>query len=314
MPQADFSLFILHFSSKQIMNDLKEIYERIKFLRGKGVKMKEIATQTGLTPSVLSALFTTVMPEFFKNTGKGMDEDKALDEALVWVNNVSKKKLLGQLDKIKTAVFAMDATPKKAESNTGNVHTDTISQAMKDALNGSTGFSGMYISYSVSSSSNAMKIEPYLITPSADGSYLEVVHNNAYGSTHHGFALMNGLSHMYVMFNENRPPQLALFNICLKLPMFERPPYLRGIYTCLDYNHNPIARRILFVKATDDTSREDFLKAKGCLKQYEELDEKERLYYQYTCGSEDVVRMRDVPAPRMTDDDLMAEKELLTDK
>ena len=163
MQQADFSLFILHFSSKQIMNDLKEIYERIKFLRSKGVKMKEIATQTGLTPSVLSALFTTVMPEFFKNTGKGMDEDKALDEALVWVNNVSKNKLLGQLDKIKTAVFAMDATPKKAESNTGNVHTDTISQAMKDALNGSTGFSGMYISYSVSSSSNAMKIEPYLI-------------------------------------------------------------------------------------------------------------------------------------------------------
>ena len=69
MQQADFSLFILHFSSKQIMNDLKEIYERIKFLRSKGVKMKEIATQTGLTPSVLSALFTTLMPEFFKNTG-----------------------------------------------------------------------------------------------------------------------------------------------------------------------------------------------------------------------------------------------------
>lgn len=138
-----------------------------------------------------------------------------------------------------------------------------------------------------------------------------MVHNNAYGSTHHGFALMNGLSHMYIMFNENRPPQLALFSICLKLPMYERPPYLRGIYTCLDYNHNPIARRILFVKASDGTSREDFLNAKGCLKQYEELDDRERLYYKYTCGGEDVVRMRDVPAPRMTDDDLLAEKELL---
>lgn len=305
---------ILHFSSKQIMDDLKEIYERIKFLRGKGVKMKEIASQTGLTPSVLSALFTTVMPEFFKNLDKGMDEDKALDEALVWVNNVSKKKLLGQLDKMKAAVFAMDAAPKTPASSAGNMHADIISQAMKDAVNGCTGFSGMYMSYSVSSSSSAMKIEPYLITPSADGSYMEVIHNNAYGSTHHGFALMNGLSHMYIMFNENRPPQLALFNICLKLPMFERPPYLRGIYTCLDYNHNPIARRILFVKAGDSTSREDFLKAKGCLKQYEELDEKEQIYYKYTCGDEDAVRMRDVPAPRMTDNDLMAEKELLAGK
>ncbi len=293
------------------MDDLKEIYERIKFLRGKGVKMKEIAAQTGFTPSVLSALFTTVMPEYFKNKDKGMPEDEALDGALVWVNNVSKKKLLGQLDKMKAALFAMDAAPKAASGDADNMHRDIIAHAMKGAVDCCTAFSGMYMSYSVSSSSNAMKMEPYLITPSADGGYVEVVHNNAYGSTHHGFALMNGLSHIYIMFNENRPPQLALFSICLKLPMYERPPYLRGIYTCLDYNHNPIARRILFVKASDSTSREDFLNAKGCLKQYEELDDRERLYYKYTCGGEDVVRMRDVPSPRMTDDDLLAEKELL---
>lgn len=293
------------------MDDLKEIYERIKFLRGKGVKMKEIAAQTGFTPSVLSALFTTVMPEYFKNKDKGMPEDEALDGALVWVNNVSKKKLLGQLDKMKAALFAMDAAPKAASGDADNMHRDIIAHAMKGAVDGCTAFSGMYMSYSVSSSSNAMKMEPYLITPSADGGYVEVVHNNAYGSTHHGFALMNGLSHMYIMFNENRPPQLALFSICLKLPMYERPPYLRGIYTCLDYNHNPIARRILFVKASDSTSREDFLNAKGCLKQYEELDDRERLYYKYTCGGEDVVRMRDVPSPRMTDDNLLAEKEPL---
>lgn len=267
------------------MDDLKEIYERIKFLRGKGVKMKEIAAQTGFTPSVLSALFTTVMPEYFKNKDKGMPEDEALDGALVWVNNVSKKKLLGQLDKMKAALFAMDAAPKAASGDADNMHRDIIAHAMKGAVDCCTAFSGMYMSYSVSSSSNAMKMEPYLITPSADGGYVEVVHNNAYGSTHHGFTLMNGLSHMYIMFNENRPPQLALFSICLKLPMYERPPYLHGIYTCLDYNHNPIARRILFVKASDSTSREDFLNAKGCLKQYEELDDRERLYYKYTCAA-----------------------------
>ena len=32
------------------MEDLQEIYDRIKFLRGKGVKMKEIAEQIGFTP------------------------------------------------------------------------------------------------------------------------------------------------------------------------------------------------------------------------------------------------------------------------
>lgn len=293
------------------MDDLKEIYERIKLLRQKGVKMKDIAERTGFPPSVLSALFSTVLPAYFKNIDKGMADDEALDNALLWVNNVSKKKLLGTIGKTKTALFAIEAAPKPKADEGDNIHIGHIERAMKGSVNLVTNFSGTYISYSVSSSSSAMKMEPYLITPADSGDYVEVVHNNAYGSTHHGFALMNGLNHMYIIFNENRQPQLALFNICLKIPMFDRPPYLRGIYTCFDYNYNPIARRILFVKASDSVSAEEFMAMKGCLKQYDELDDREKIYYEYTCGHEDVVRMRDIPAPMMTDDDLMAEKQLL---
>ena len=293
------------------MDDLREIYERIKFLRNKGVKMKDIAVSTGYAPSVLSALFTTVMPEYFKNLDKGQPESEALDNALVWVNNVSKKKLLGSLDSMKASLFEMEAVPQaKAESTTCR-YPDAIGRNMKNSVSLSSGISGAYMSYSMSSSSDAMKIEPYLIVPSEAGDYVEVVHNNAYGSTHHGFAFMNGLNHVYIIFNENRPPQLALFNICLKIPMFDCPPFLRGLYTCFDYNHNPIARRILFVKSSDSVSREDFLKMKGCQKRYDELDDTEKLYYDYTCGKGDAVRMRDVPTPKMTVADLVAEKKLL---
>lgn len=293
------------------MDDLREIYERIKFLRQKGVKMKNIAERLDMTPSVLSALFTTVMPEYIKRRDKGVEGDKALDEALVWVNNVSKKKLLATMGKMKTALFKMEAAPQAAPASTENIHLGNMAETMANAVNLVTAFSGVYMSYSASSSSDAMKIEPYLIAPSAKGDYVEVIHNNAYGSTHHGFVLMNGLSHMHLFFNENRLPQLALFNICLKLPLYDRPPYLRGIYTCFDYNYNPIARRILFVKSSDDVSREEFLKLKGCLKLPEELDEQEKAYHDYTCCREDVVRMRDVAAPKMTLEDLAAEKQLL---
>ncbi len=296
------------------MDDLKEIYERMKFLRRKGVKMKDIAECTGMIPSVLSALFTTVLPEYVKNRDKGKDEDESLDAALVWVNNVSKKKLLGSIGKMKAALFKMEAAPKTPVEKQENMHIGDIADIMKGAVNLVTNFSGVYLSYSVSSSSDSMKVEPYLIAPSENGDYVEVVHNNVYGSTHHGFVLMNGLNHIYMIFNENRLPQLALFNICLKLPMYDRPPYLRGIYTCFDYNYNPIARRILFVKVSDDVSREEFLKVKGCLKQYDGLDDREKLFYDYTCGVDDVVRMRDVPTPKMTDADLVVEKELLRGK
>ena len=286
----------------------------MKFLRRKGVKMKDIAECTGMIPSVLSALFTTVLPEYVKNRDKGKDEDESLDAALVWVNNVSKKKLLGSIGKMKAALFKMEAAPKTPVEKQENMHIGDIADIMKGAVNLVTNFSGVYLSYSVSSSSDSMKVEPYLIAPSENGDYVEVVHNNVYGSTHHGFVLMNGLNHIYMIFNENRLPQLALFNICLKLPMYDRPPYLRGIYTCFDYNYNPIARRILFVKVSDDVSREEFLKVKGCLKQYDGLDDREKLFYDYTCGVDDVVRMRDVPTPKMTDADLVVEKELLRGK
>lgn len=70
--------------------------------------------------------------------------------------------------------------------------------------------------------------------------------------------------------------QLALFYICLKLPMYDRPPFLRGVYTCFDYNYNPVARRILFVKYSDSIAREEFMKLKGELKAYEVLNKKNR--------------------------------------
>ena len=55
------------------------------------------------------------------------------------------------------------------------------------------------------------------------------------------------------MFNERDLPQFALVTIYLQLPHYEFPTMLKGLYLCLDYNHNPIARRIVLVKQSDST-------------------------------------------------------------
>ena len=47
-------------------------------------------------------------------------------------------------------------------------------------------YSGIYISYSLSSSSNALKVEPYLITPADSNDHVKVVHMSAYNTTHFG--------------------------------------------------------------------------------------------------------------------------------
>lgn len=294
------------------MDELKLIYERIAYLRTKGIKMKDIAEHSKMTPSVLSALYSTVLPAYMKNIEKGMDANSALDNALIWVNNISKKKLLCSIPSLKEGVLNFDITVKSKETSSTNHFIEELNYNSIDTLDKIGKFAGVYMSYSLSSSSKVLKIEPYLVAPSADGCYVEVAHINAYGKIHRGIAFMNGLDHLYLMFNEREKPRMALFNICLKLPMFDNPKYLKGVYTCLDYNYNPIARRILFVKMSDSILFTDFMEYKGCVKSEDSLDEKEKIYFHYTCQAEDAIRMCVIPAPQMNEEDLVLEKRILT--
>lgn len=79
------------------MDELFEIYKQIEYLRNRGVKMKEIADYTNLAPSVLSSLYSNVLPTFANTVRKGTPKEEALDYALSQVNNVSKKKLMGNI-------------------------------------------------------------------------------------------------------------------------------------------------------------------------------------------------------------------------
>ncbi len=48
------------------MNNLQEFYRKIEYLRSNGVKMKEIADWIDMAPSILSSLYTTVLPNYFE--------------------------------------------------------------------------------------------------------------------------------------------------------------------------------------------------------------------------------------------------------
>ena len=293
-------------------DDLRRLYELVTSLRQRKVKMKDMADRVGMASSVFSAIYSTVLPAYLKNVDKGMAHDEALDNALIWVNNVSKNRLLGSISAMIEILSEMDVPVwDDYRSDKGMSVIAELRRAMNASVRLASDYCGTYMSYSVSSSSKAMKVEPYLIAPSSDGTYIEVGHGSAYGCEHWGVTLMNGLSHVYLSFNENHLPQLSLFNICLKLPMYDHPPFLRGIYTCFDYNYNPIARRILFVKQSDSTDRAAFRSLKGCLKKVSELTDEEKVYYRYTCENEDVLRMCNIPFPSMTLSDLDEEKEML---
>ena len=81
------------------MDDFRELYRRIEYLRNNGIKMKEIADCAGMAPSILSSLYTTVLPTYFEEL-KNCSHEEALDHAIVLVNNISKRRLLSILPEL----------------------------------------------------------------------------------------------------------------------------------------------------------------------------------------------------------------------
>ena len=82
------------------MDKLVSLYERMKKLREAGVRMKDISEETGIASSVLSSLYSSVLPTYINLLSGGCGTESALDQGLQQVNNVSKRKLQGCLDEL----------------------------------------------------------------------------------------------------------------------------------------------------------------------------------------------------------------------
>lgn len=69
--------------------------------------MKEIADCAGMAPSILSSLYTTVLPTYFEEL-KNCSHEEALDHAIVLVNNISKRRLLSVLPELLKRLEGME--------------------------------------------------------------------------------------------------------------------------------------------------------------------------------------------------------------
>lgn len=290
------------------MNELIEIYKRIEYLRNNGVKMKDIANRIDMAPSVLSALYSSVLPTYMELLHTHTSEE-ALDEALALVNNVSKKRLLGNLNS--TKLLLMEMEPEHREDASGNPLLKLLEEQMKESVQEVFNYSGIYLSYSLSSSTDSLKIEPYIICASDNNGYVKVGMINAYKSIHWGSGIINNHQNSYLIFNERDLPQFAMVTIYLQLPHYEYPNMLKGLYLCLDYNHNPIARRIVMMKQSDSTAINDFLKMEGKIVPRAELTPELEVYYNYTCQKGDYIKTCTVPSPQLNESDLEREKKML---
>lgn len=287
---------------------LEDIYERITLLRAHGVRMKDMAAAAGWPSSVFSALYSSVLPAYRTDMAKGLAPEVAINRALAYVNNVSKKRLLSDAVPLRDALMRIEL-PEPQTPDSPLPFQQPLADACRRTVQSIGEYAGSYLSYSMASSHPALKVEPYRIVPDRDGRFVRVDHRSVYDTEHSGFALLDKPRHLYLTFNERTMPELAFFTIYLQTPLYDHPTFLKGLYLSFDYNHNPIARRIVFVKQSADT--DTFRQLKARVVEEGELTPQERYYFDYTCQRNDALRTCTVPTPRLDEHDLIAEKQIL---
>ena len=99
--------------------------------------------------------------------------DEALDEALALVNNVSKKRLLNNVGSVRLLLQEMEPDVQ-SEAENGNSFIKLLGKEAKESVQEVYNYSGMYLSYSLSSSTDSLKIEPYMICASENNEYVKV--------------------------------------------------------------------------------------------------------------------------------------------
>lgn len=290
---------------------LVEVYERLKHLKEQeGVKMKDIAAATGWAPSVLSALYATVLPTFCMQVKKGVGMEEALAEALASVNNLSRKKLLSELESLHRDVSAF-RSPHAAPTFVVHPFLQTMKTVTEASSATENNLTGMYMSYSCSSSMKALKAEPFYFTDSEAYGCFAVGRKSVHNSIREGIGVVRKQQMLYLQFNAFQEPNFSLVTVYLQLPFLENIRFLKGLYLVPDYNMNPIARRIVLVKRNDVYDPETFAQMDARLIMPDEFTEEEALIYNYTCGQTDYIKMCTLPSPKLDLRDLQAEKRLL---
>lgn len=293
------------------MNVFVESYNKLKKLRECGVKMKDIADKTDMTASILSSLYSSVLPAYVTSISSGTESEQALDEALLLVNNVSKRKLLASIDGFYDKLSKIEPRHLADAGREYHFFDDIEKEAIKYIGNVSN-YSGLYMAYSRSSYKDALKVEPYLICPITNGEFMpKVACMNQAGQPYWGTGLFSAHQMGYLFFNEQKMLQIGLKTVFLQLPMFDSPKLIKGIYLAHDYNRNPIARRVVFVKVKNEITIEEFQTLKILLIAKSDLSEEERYYYDYTCQDGDYVRSFMVASPDNCPDDFNREKMML---
>lgn len=194
----------------EVMDKLIFLYEQLKKIRESGVRVKDISEETDIASSVLSSLYSSVLPAYVAMVADGEDSDEALDKALQLVNNVSKRKLMGCLDDLLEKIAYLKPKGIIQKGQESSVIHDLEKEAAQ-YVHHAGAYTGLYIAYSRSSFSDGLKVEPYQIAALTEGELSPRVYcQNMHGEYYVGTGIFSPFQTGYLLFNEQKRLQVTL--------------------------------------------------------------------------------------------------------
>jgi len=246
---------------KQLIKDVNGFIEICKKLKQAGYKKKDIASVLEIPAPVLSSLLKTVLPVISQlNTITPETEiEAAIADAFLMVNNLSRTKIVKRLPfDIITLTNLLENNHFKRDDKSS--YLNFIRQQAEFSYNYiSKYFQGIYYFYYISSDTDQLKADPFMIKPNIVERIVEVYKGNEKSSVRcFGIALLNNNHTINMQLAENHESPEEYMQILLSLPFIRQVDYLRGIFSNLNFARQPIARKVVLHKMSDQCDSDFF--------------------------------------------------------
>jgi len=246
---------------EQLIKDVNGFIEICKKLKQAGYKKKDIASVLDVPAPVLSSLLKTVLPSISQiDTSISTKEiEVVVSDAFLMVNNLSRTKIVKRLPvDIVTLTNLLDNMDFKRHEKSS--YLNFIRHQAEFSYNYiSQYFQGIYYFYYLSSDTDQLKAEPFMIKPNIVEKIVDVYKGNEQSSVRcFGIALLNNNHTINMQLAENHESPEEYMQILLSLPFIRQVEYLRGIFSNLNFARQPIARKVVLHKISDQSDYDFF--------------------------------------------------------
>jgi hypothetical protein len=293
---------------KQIRDQAVRFHYLVNSIKNRGFKKKELANYLELPAPVFSSLSKTVVPKIIE-IEPGLPTEKLKDElnhVFSMVNNLSQSKIVSKMELFVNKLeelYLRDANSSKSAS----YFTGLRNQAEYSFDRIKKYYEGVYIMYYLSSDKYCIKKDSFMIRCNSVEKIAEVYKGNKHSSVcYNGLAIINNSHTLTIQMTEmdDKPEEFLMMH--LSLPFARELKFLRGIFSCLNFARQPIARKTVLIKTdikpdhiTYDEIVSEYYPKKGDLN----IPEIE----QYLLSDKSYIECRTVPNPGFGLNDLLKE-------